>query len=92
MSVASMIETKLTAAFAPTRIEVTDDSARHAGHAAARPEGETHFTVEIVSAAFAGQGRVARQRMVYDLLAGEIAGGVHALVVRTLTPEEDGRR
>lgn len=92
MSVASMIEAKLTAAFAPTRIEVTDDSARHAGHAAARPEGETHFTVEIVSAAFAGQGRVARQRMVYDLLASEIAGGVHALVVRTLTPEEDGRR
>jgi BolA protein len=89
MTVASRIEEKLNGALAPVRIAVTDDSARHAGHAGAKPGGETHFTVEIVSAQFAGKSRVMRHRMVYDLLAGEIAGGVHALALKTLTPEED---
>ncbi|HEY1721005.1 MAG TPA: BolA family protein [Magnetospirillaceae bacterium] len=89
MTVASQIETKLKAALDPARLAVIDDSARHAGHSGARPGGETHFTVEIVSAKFAGQSRVARHRMVYDLLAGEIAGGVHALALKTLTPDED---
>lgn len=88
MPVADAIAARL-AVLAPTRLVVTDDSARHAGHAGARPEGETHFTVEIVAAAFEGLPRVARHRKVYGLLAGEIAGGVHALALRTLTPAED---
>ncbi len=92
MTVAAKIENKLRDALAPTRLVVTDDSARHAGHSGARPGGETHFTVEVVSAKFAGMSRVARHRMVYDLLAGEIAGGVHALALaKTSTPEEDQR-
>jgi BolA protein len=86
---AGRIEAKLRAAFAPLRLAVIDDSARHAGHAGARPGGETHFTVEIVSESFAGQSRVARHRMVYGLLADEIAGGVHALAVKAVTPAEE---
>jgi BolA protein len=89
MRVADRIRAKLTTAFQPTRLVVRDDSHRHAGHAGARPEGETHFHVEIVSAAFAGTGRVARQRRVYALLGDEMAGPVHALALVTLTPEED---
>ena len=93
MSVADTIRQKLTERFAPTRLDVTDDSARHAGHAGhpggAGQGGETHFTVVVVSPAFAGLGRVARQRLVYEALAAELAGGVHALALKTLTPEED---
>ena len=88
--VADSIRRKLTAAFSPTRLDITDDSHRHAGHAGARPEGESHFTVTIVSAAFAGQSRVARQRMVYDILAGELKSDVHALSLVTKTPGEAG--
>jgi BolA protein len=88
--VADSIRQKLTAAFSPTRLDIVDDSHRHAGHAGARPEGESHFTVTIVSAAFAGQSRVARQRMVYDILAGELKSDVHALSLVTKTPGEAG--
>lgn len=90
MTTADRIRATLTAALQPTRLAVHDDSDRHAGHGGARPEGETHFRLEIVSAAFAGRSRVARQRMVYGLLADELAGGVHALQLTTLTPGEDG--
>ena len=82
------IQEKLTSAFAPTRLEIEDDSARHAGHAGARPEGESHFNVTIVAAAFAGEGKVARQRMVYHALAQELAGPLHALSVKALAPGE----
>jgi BolA protein len=92
MRVAETIRAKLTAALAPTRLVIRDDSQRHAGHAGARPEGETHFHVEVVSAAFAGESRVARQRRVYSLLAAELAGPVHALALATLTPDEDRNR
>jgi len=92
MSVAETIERKLTARFAPTRLEIVDDSARHAGHAGhpggAGQGGETHFSVVVVSTAFAGLGRVARQRLVYDTLAEELRGGVHALALTTLAPGE----
>ncbi len=90
MRVADRIKDKLVTALSPTRIEVVDESHLHAGHAGARPEGETHFRVEIVAAAFAGQNRVARQRMVNDVLAEELADRVHALSMKTLAPEEDG--
>jgi BolA protein len=82
------IQHKLTSAFAPTRLEIEDDSARHHGHAGARPEGESHFNVTIESAAFAGAAKVARQRMVYRALAEELAGPLHALSVRALAPGE----
>jgi BolA protein len=89
MSVAETIRQKLTERFAPTRLAVIDESHRHAGHTGARPEGETHFAVTITSAAFSGLSRVARQRLVYDALKQELASGVHALSLTTLTPDED---
>jgi BolA protein len=89
MSVAETIRGKLTERFAPVRLELVDESNRHVGHAGARPEGETHFALTIVSAAFVGMSRVARQRLVYAALAAELAGRVHALSLTTLTPEED---
>jgi BolA family transcriptional regulator, general stress-responsive regulator len=89
MSVADTIRRKLTERFAPVRLELVDDSQRHAGHAGARPEGETHFALTIVSAVFAGLSRVARQRLVYTALATELASRVHALSLTTRTPEED---
>ena len=82
------IQQKLDAAFAPSRLEIEDDSARHAGHAGADPAGESHFNVVICSAAFAGQGKVARQRMVYRTLSEELAGQLHALSVKALAPGE----
>jgi BolA protein len=91
MSVADTIRRKLTDRFAPTRLEVEDESHRHIGHEGARPGGETHFTVTIVSAAFIGHGRVARQRLVYETLADELATRVHALSLTTLAPDEDMR-
>ncbi len=89
---AERIRAALEAAFASTEILVTDDSAQHAGHAGARPGGETHYSVTMVSAAFAGQSRVARSRLVHDVLAGEFASGLHALALRLMTPEEAARR
>ena len=82
------IQTKLTHALAPTRLEIEDDSARHAGHSGARPGGESHFNVTIEAPAFSGQNKVARQRMVYRALAEELSGPVHALSVRALAPGE----
>ena len=90
MTIAETIRNKLTAAYRPTRLAVVDESHRHVGHAGARPGGETHFRVEIVSGAFSGKSRVARQRAVYQTLADELRGPVHALALSTLTPEEDG--
>ena len=91
MAVAEIIEQKLMEALAPQRLKVVDDSEKHKGHAGYREGGETHFRVEVVSAAFAGQTRVARQRRVYEILAAELAEQVHALQLKTLTPEEDAR-
>jgi BolA protein len=88
MRVADAIETKLREALAPSDLRITDDSHRHAGHAGARAGGESHFTVEIVSARFAGLGRVARQRLIYDILQAELAGPVHALSLVTRAPDE----
>lgn len=89
MGVAATITAKLRKAFAPERLEVVDDSARHAGHASAPEGGESHFNVTIVSRAFEGQSRLARQRAVYRALSEELSGPVHALSLRTLTPGED---
>ena len=85
------IERTLRAALEPCRLDVVDESARHASHAGARPEGETHFRIEIVSPKFSGLTRLERQRLVYRLLAGELASGLHALSIRALAPHEDAR-
>jgi BolA protein len=89
-AVSEQLKRKLTDAFAPARLIVDDDSARHAGHAGARPGGESHFNVVIESAAFEGVSRVQRQRMVYAAVAEELAGPVHALSVKALAPGEAG--
>lgn len=88
--IAASIRNKLTRIFAPTELVVEDESARHAGHTGAKPGGETHFRVRIVSEAFNGLSRVERQRKVYAVLKGELAGPVHALALTTLTPDEAG--
>ena len=88
MNVAATIRRKLSERLGPAELDIVDESHRHAGHAGARPGGETHFAVTIVSPAFAGLGRVARQRLVYEVLAEELAAQVHALSLRTLTPAE----
>jgi BolA protein len=91
--VAALIREKLTAAFAPTRLELEDDSWKHAGHhheggMDAKAGGESHFQLMIVSDAFEGQGRVARQRAVNAALKDELSGPVHALSIRALTVSE----
>lgn len=92
MSVAEIIREKLQRALAPTTLEVIDESHRHAGHAGARPGGESHFRIRVVSPAFEGLTRIARQRAVNDILKRELAGQVHALAMTTLTPEEASRQ
>lgn len=90
MTTADRIRGKLEAALHPERLEIHNDSHLHAGHHAGAQRGEeTHFRVEIVAAAFAGENRVARQRRVYGILADELAAGVHALQLSALTPDED---
>jgi BolA family transcriptional regulator, general stress-responsive regulator len=91
MSVREQLIAKLTRTFDPVRLDVVDESARHAGHAGARPEGETHFRVEVVSGAFEGLSRVARQRLIHEALAEELKTRVHALSLAALTPEEDAK-
>jgi BolA protein len=85
---AARLEALLAQAFSPTLLRVEDDSSRHAGHAGARPGGETHYNVLLVSAAFRGMARVARSRAVHAALAAEFAGGMHALSLTLRTPEE----
>jgi BolA protein len=88
MGMRERIVERLTAALAPARLEVIDESHRHAGHSGARPGGETHYRVEIVSAAFSAKSRVQRHRLVYDALTAEIADGVHALALDARAPGE----
>ena len=87
--IAAKIETRLRAALTPTALAVTDDSESHRGHAGHDGAGESHFTVELTSAAFAGLSRVARQRRVYAALGDLMApGGVHALIIKAVAPGE----
>lgn len=88
LKISELIRQQLTAAFQPTRLEVIDDSDKHAGHAGAREGGESHFTVIVETPAFAGQSRVARQRAVNTALADLLAGPVHALSIKALAPGE----
>jgi BolA protein len=86
--VAQQMKARLEAAFAPTRLDIIDDSDKHHGHAGHREGGESHFTVVIESAAFSGLGRVERQRRINRALAEELAGPVHALSIRATAPGE----
>lgn len=87
-AVSDLIRDKLEAAFTPDVLEIEDDSARHRGHAGARPGGETHFNVVIITPAFTGLSLVQRQRVIHAVLADELEGKVHALSIRALAPGE----
>jgi BolA family transcriptional regulator, general stress-responsive regulator len=89
---AERIRAALAAAFAPAEVTVSDDSDRHIGHAGARPEGETHYTVRVVSPAFAGLTRIDRSRRAHAALEAEFGTGLHALSLRLLTPDEAAPR
>src|SRR4051794_40312859 len=91
VSVKSRIEEKLTEAFRPESLKVVDESHLHAGHSGARPSGETHFRVSVVSKSFARKSRMERHRMVNSALAEELAGPIHALAVQPSAPGEEQR-
>jgi BolA protein len=84
------ITKKLQEAFAPESLDVVDESHLHAGHAGHRPGGETHFRVYIVSQAFEGKSRLDRHRMINQVLADDLAAGVHALALKAQAPGEAG--
>ena len=86
--IAQEIERLLTQAFAPTRLAVINDSASHAGHSGHDGSGESHFSIEIESAAFSGESRLNRQRMVNKAL-GDLPGErVHAMAIKARAPNE----
>ena len=88
MSITERIKQKLTEALSPSILDVVDESANHKGHGGWREGGETHFNVTVVSDKFEGTSRVDRQRMVYALLADEMAERIHALALTTKAPAE----
>jgi BolA family transcriptional regulator, general stress-responsive regulator len=85
------IRRKLKQAFAPEALEVVNDSHRHAGHGGSPGTGESHFTIKVVSPAFAGKSRVERHRMINEVLAEELAGKIHALAITAAAPQERSR-
>ena len=86
--VATEMLRRLDSALAPTTIELVDDSEQHRGHGGYNPAGESHFTLRIESPAFAGKGRVERQRMIYAALGELMDARVHALSIRATAPGE----
>ena len=88
MRVQTNIREKLTQAFSPEQLNVEDESHKHAGHAGARPQGESHFKVTIVSSAFEGLNRVDRQRRIYAVLDEDLKTDIHALALVVKTPAE----
>jgi BolA family transcriptional regulator, general stress-responsive regulator len=86
--VASEMLKRLNSALVPTRIELIDDSEQHRGHGGYNPAGESHFSLTIVSPAFAGKTRVERQRLVYAALGDLMRERVHALSIRATAPGE----
>lgn len=87
MNVSAQIRARL-AALEPLSLELVDESAQHAGHAGARPGGQTHWRLSIVSPRFAGQTTVARHRMVYAALGELMQHTIHALAITARSPEE----
>ena len=90
MRTADRLTKKLTEAFTPESLNVADESHQHEGHAGARPGGQTHFRVYIVSDAFKGKTRIERHRMINAALADDLAGSVHALAIHATAPGEIG--
>lgn len=88
---AARIETVIRQHFSPVLVRVSDDSHQHIGHAGARPEGETHYSVLVVAPAFQGQTRIARSRAVHAVLDAEFHDGLHALTLTLRTPDEQAR-
>jgi len=86
--VATEMLRRLDSALAPSRVELIDDSELHRGHGGYNPAGESHFTLRIESPAFAGKGRVERQRMIYAALGYLMDARVHALSIRATAPGE----
>jgi len=80
------IERKLKEALRPIELSITDESHKHAGHAGARPGGETHFNVAVTSIVFKNKSRIERHRMIYSILENEIKDGIHALSLQTKSP------
>jgi BolA protein len=91
MRTADTIVEKLNKAFAPNDLRVLDESAQHQGHAGHRPGGESHFRIYIVAQAFKGKSRIERHRLINDVLATELRGGVHALAIHASAPGEQTR-
>jgi BolA protein len=89
MRTTDLLTKKLTAALTPESVTVVDESHQHEGHAGARPGGQTHFRVYIVSAAFKGKTRIDRHRMINAILSDDLAAGVHALAIHAAAPGED---
>ena len=88
MSLKDLITRTLQERLAPTRLEVTDESHQHHGHAGWREGGETHFHIDIVSPAFEGKSRVERHRLVNESLGAAFERGLHALAIRARAPGE----
>jgi BolA protein len=86
MTVADRIRAKLTEAFHPVAVNVVDESHLHKGHAGHRPEGETHFRINIIAESFRGKTRVEAHRMIYEAVKTEIAEGLHALAIDAKAP------
>jgi BolA protein len=86
--VATEMLRRLNSALSPTKIELVDDSEQHRGHGGYNPAGESHFTLKIQSALFAGKNRVERQRMVYAALGELMHERVHALSIKASAPGE----
>ena len=88
LPIVDQITARLTAALAPTLLHVSNDSAQHAGHMGDDGTGETHFSVEVESAAFAGQSRVQRQRLINNALKDLLRDRIHALAIKARAPGE----
>ena len=87
--IATEMRKRLDSALSPSRVELTDDSEKHRGHGGYNPAGESHFSLRIESAAFAGKSRVERQRLVHKALGDLLDGRVHALSIRATAPGEE---
>jgi BolA family transcriptional regulator, general stress-responsive regulator len=88
MNTVDRIREHLAASLSPERIEVIDESGKHAGHSGAIPGKTTHVRVRVTSNVFSGKSRIDRHRIVNELLAGEIADGLHALAIEPRAPGE----
>jgi BolA protein len=91
MGAEQRIKGKLMVALEPMRLEVVNESEKHAGHRSSPGTGESHFRILVVSPRFAGLPRVARHRMVNEALADELSGRIHALALSTYAPGEEIR-